>query len=260
MELFTIYQPAIKAVPLIANLPHSGMFVPQNIATNFTPEHLHSLPNTDWHLDKLYNFLPNLGITVMQANYSRYVVDLNRPIKEPLTGNFWTSVIPLQTAFGKPIYTTNPSPTEVQTRIQKFYIPYHNQLETLLKKKLDEFGKVFLIDLHSFGGLIDDQICLGNVNGQTCSESLISTVESNFTVGGYQVVRNKTFTGGYITRNYSKLLGVEALQIEVRYHVYLDENQLSQPQPPCWNIPNFYQARSKFQDIFQRIVEKLNVQ
>ncbi len=71
MELFTIYKPTIKTVPLIANLPHSGMFVPQDIAVNFTPEHLQSLPNTYWHLDKLYNFLPNLGITVMQANYSR---------------------------------------------------------------------------------------------------------------------------------------------------------------------------------------------
>ena len=41
MELFTIYEPTTKVVPLIANLPHSGMFVPQDIAANFTPEHLH---------------------------------------------------------------------------------------------------------------------------------------------------------------------------------------------------------------------------
>jgi N-formylglutamate deformylase len=78
MELFKIHTPLVQPVPLIANLPHSGMFIPQNIAAQFTPYILQLLPNTDWHLDKLYNFLPSLGITVLQANYSRYIVDLNR--------------------------------------------------------------------------------------------------------------------------------------------------------------------------------------
>ncbi|WP_245404959.1 N-formylglutamate amidohydrolase [Leptolyngbya sp. Cla-17] len=62
---------------------------------------------------------------------------------------------------------------------------------------------MYLLDLHSFLGLIEDEICLGNgnsTNSTTCSEHLISVIESAFCSESYQVVRNKVFSGGYITR------------------------------------------------------------
>jgi N-formylglutamate amidohydrolase len=258
MELFNIHIPKGSAIPLVANLPHSGLFVPDDIAEQFTSEHLQSLPNSDWHLDRLYQSLPTLGITVLQATHSRYVVDLNRQLKEPIFGNFWTSVIPEQTAFGKPIYQTQPSSEHLQERVQKFYIPYHDKLSTILQEKIDEFGKVYLLDLHSFLGLITDDIDLGSGNGETCSELLISSVEQNFLSKGYQVVRNKKFTGGYITRHYGQMPGVEALQIEVRYPVYLKENQLDKLQPPDWDVPEFYAAKNNFDDSFALIVRDIS--
>lgn len=257
MELFTIHVPKATPVPLVANLPHSGMFVPDDIAAQFTSEHLQSLPNTDWHLDKLYQALPALGITVLQATHSRYVVDLNRQVKEPLFGSFWTSVVPEQTAFGKPIYQTQPSSEHIQERVQKFYIPYHEQLKIILQEKIDEFGKVYLLDLHSFFGLITDEIDLGNGKGKTCSELFISSVEQRFLSKGYQVVKNKKFTGGYITRHYSQMPGVETLQIEVRYPVYLKENQLDKLQPPDWAVPEFDAAKKNFDESFALIVRDL---
>ncbi len=257
MDLFTIHVPKGQAVPLVANLPHSGMFVPDDIAAQFTSEHLQSLPNTDWHLDKLYQSLPDLGIIVLQATHSRYVVDLNRQLKEPPFGNFWTSVVPEQTAMGKPIYTQHPSREHIEERLQKFYVPYHNKLREILQEKINEFGKVYLLDLHSFLGLITEDICLGNRNDQTCSESLISSVENNFLRKDYRVVRNKVFNGGYITGHYSQLPGVEALQIEVRYPVYLNENQLDKLQPPIWDVPEFHAAKRNFDDIFASIVRDL---
>jgi N-formylglutamate deformylase len=256
MELFTVHEPTTKAIPLIANLPHSGLYIPQQIAAQLSEAYL---PNQDWHLNKLYDFLPQLGITVLQANYSRYVIDLNRGIKEPIAGNFWTSAIPLQTAFGQQIYKINPSQDQLESRIPKFYLSYHNKLEELLREKIAQFGRVYLLDLHSFGGLIDDQICLGNLNGQSCSEFFISTVEQCFINKGLQVVRNKTFTGGFITKNYSQMTGVEALQIEVRYNVYLDEQQLVQLRHPDWNVPQLYHAKNLFQEIFSCLVKKLEV-
>jgi N-formylglutamate deformylase len=175
MELFTIHPPLIQPIPLIANLPHSGLFVPEDIAALMQPTHLQTLPNSDWHLGKLYDFLPSLGITVMEANYNRYVVDLNREAKEPIIGNFWSSVIPLQTAFGGAIYKQQVE-ENVQNRIDKYYIPYHRQLNQLIADKIAQFGKVYLLDLHSFGGLVNEEICLGNLNGKSCSKNLIDNV------------------------------------------------------------------------------------
>lgn len=257
MDLFVKHEPQGLVVPIVANLPHSGMYVPPEIAAQFTPQHLQALPNTDWHLDKLYRSLPDLGITVLQATHSRYVVDLNREAREPLFGDFWTCAIPEKTAFGVPIYQTMPTEEEVQERIRKFYNPYHNQLGKLLQKRIDQFGKVYLLDLHSFLGLITEEICLGNRNDQSCSEFLIATVEKGFSDKGYQVVRNKVFTGGYITRRYGNMPDVEALQIEVRYPVYLEEDQLDRPQPPEWNVPKFEIAQKHVDQIFGAIVPAL---
>ncbi|BAY84054.1 N-formylglutamate amidohydrolase superfamily protein [Calothrix parasitica NIES-267] len=257
MQLFHLYQPTVKELPIVANIPHSGLFVPEDIAAQFTSEHLNSLPHSDWHLDKLYDFLPSLGITVLQATHNRYVVDLNRQVKEPLFGSFWSSVILGNTAFNQDIYQCKPSQKQIEERIEKYYLPYHHQLKSLLQQKIAEFGKVYLLDLHSFRGLINDDVCLGNVNNQTCSEKLISTVDKCFSSQGLEVVRNKKFIGGYITRHYGEMPDVESLQVEVRYHVYLQENQIDKPEPPSYEVTEFKTAKKKFNDIFEMMVSKL---
>jgi N-formylglutamate deformylase len=257
MQVFTLHLPRASEVPIVANLPHSGEALPAESQARFLPEFLQQLPNTDWYLDRLYQFLPDLGITVLQANYSRYCVDLNRRVQEPLLGNFWQSVVPAQTAYNQSIYQTLPSPSEVAARVETYYLPYYQQLTALLEAKIAQFGIVYLLDLHSFYGLISDQICLGNANGQTCSEALITLVESQFQQQGYQVVRNKVFAGGHITRYYGNWPQVEALQIETRYTVYLNHAQLDQPIRPNWHVPEFEQAQTQFEKIFSGIVSQL---
>lgn len=257
MEPYILHTPQGQAVPIVANLPHSGLVVPAAIAAQFTPAHLQALPNTDWHLDQLYRSLPALGITVLQATHSRYVVDLNRQLQDPIFGNFWSAVIPEQTAFGQPIYATVPSAGQLQERIETVYLPYHQKLTELLEKTIAVFGKVYLLDLHSFFGPITDAVCLGNRNGKTCSEGLIASVEKHFS-DHYAVVKNKVFNGGYITGHYGQMAGVEALQIEVRYHVYLNEDELERSQPPTWNVPKFDAAKQTIDAIFAAIVQDLS--
>ena len=255
---YLLYSPKTEISPILASLPHSGLQVPDEIALQLTKPHQHYLPNQDWHLDQLYDFLPDLGVTVLQAIYSRYVVDLNRSPTEPLFGNFWRSPIPETTAFNVPLYETLPSRQQIEQRIEQYYRPYHQRLQQLLDQLIEKFGKVYLLDLHSFLGLIEDEICLGNANGKSCSEFLISTVEQAFYSHGYQVVRNKVFKGGYIIRHYGKLPHVEALQIEVRYPVYLNSQELERPQIPSFQVPEGDRAKQNFQQIFRQICQAIS--
>jgi N-formylglutamate deformylase len=252
---FLLHLPTTQAIPLIANLPHSGLLIPPEVADQLEPSHRHYLPNQDWYLDKLYDFLPELGITMMQAIYSRYVVDLNRSLQEPLFGNFWQSVIAEKTAFNVSLYQTPPSLSDIQNRVERYYLPYHQQLHHSIHQLIDQFGKVYLLDLHSFLGLIEDEICLGNGNGRTCSDRFMAMVEGAFCSQGYQVVRNKVFSGGYITQHYGQLPQVEAIQIEVRYPVYL--GALDQNSVPEWQGPEFDRAKLQFERIFRQIANEI---
>lgn len=252
-DLFTLLVPTGKPLPMVANLPHSGLQLPKDVAAQLIPEQLRRLPNSDWHLQQLYSFLPDLGITVLQANYSRYVVDLNRALKPPFFGSFWSAVVPEQTAFKQPIYVQEPDQRQVRSRIDEFYTPYHHQLTALLNEKVAQFGKVYLLDLHSFMGLITDDACLGNANGESCSAALIDQAADSFTQQAYQVVKNKVFTGGFITRYYGQQPNVEALQIEIRYPTYLPDDQLEVDEIPQWRGPKFEQAQTKLREVFTAI-------
>ncbi|RYY99547.1 MAG: N-formylglutamate deformylase, partial [Comamonadaceae bacterium] len=64
--------------PLLISMPHVGTHVPPALAERFTEEARH-VPDTDWHLERLYDFADELGASVLAATHSRYVVDLNRP-------------------------------------------------------------------------------------------------------------------------------------------------------------------------------------
>ena len=199
---------------------------------------------------------------MLQANYSRYVVDLNRALTTPFFGSFWSAVVPQQTAFKQPIYQQSPVGQEpnkaaVRSRIETYYTPYHQKLSSLLSETVNHFGYAYLLDLHSFMGLITDEVCLGNANGKTCQDKTIATTESCFEQQNYQVVKNKVFTGGYITRHYGKREHVEALQIELRYPTYLPEDQLNIQAIPTWQGANFEQAQRRLSQVFQSLVQSL---
>ena len=58
-----------------------------------------ALSDTDWHVRRLYAFTAEMGANVLAANFSRYVVDLNRPTSNEAmySGQISTGLCPAQT-------------------------------------------------------------------------------------------------------------------------------------------------------------------
>ena len=108
------------------------------------------LDDTDWFVHQLYDFAPSLGITVIKANLSRWVIDLNRdPKSVPLYNDdrLITSITPTTDFFGNAIYKSSdlePNETERTRRLNEYYWPYYDKIETLLTKRKKQFGQVLL--------------------------------------------------------------------------------------------------------------------
>ena len=79
--------------------------MPDAIAARLTPA-ARALPDTDWHVEKLFAFARDIGATLIVATHSRYVVDLNRdPSGAALyPGADNTELCPTRTFADEPIY------------------------------------------------------------------------------------------------------------------------------------------------------------
>lgn len=220
--------------PVIVNVPHAGTHVPPALAGRLTAA-ARAVPDTDWHVEKLYAFAPRLGVTMMHATHSRYVVDLNRdPAGVALyAGADNTELCPTRTFDNEAIYVGHPPDRdEVAARTREWFDPYHAVLTQEIDRIRRRHGYAILLDGHSiraevprfFAGRLPD-LNLGTAGGVSCDPSLqalaaqVLAGDSRFTS-----IVNGRFTGGWITRRHgAPATGVHALQLEMAQAAYMDE-------------------------------------
>ena len=217
-------------LPLLVSLPHDGIALPEDIAARVVPD-------TDWFVSRLYDFARALGASVLVPNYSRYVVDLNRPPDDVslYPGQKTTGLCPARRFTGDPIYLPGhePGPDEVRERVQRYWRPYHEALAGELQRLRTAHGRVVLWEGHSirsmlpflFEGRLPD-LNLGTAGGESCTPATQARLEAVLAgQGDYTWVANGRFKGGYITRHYGNpVQGVEAIQLEIAQPCYMDED------------------------------------
>jgi N-formylglutamate deformylase len=222
--------------PLIVSMPHSGTELPTELKARLTDAGC-ALADTDWHIPRLYNFLEQMDVTVVKANYSRYVVDLNRaPDGAALyPGKSETEICPTTSFVGEPLYRTGQAlaAAEIQDRLASYWRPYHQKLAAEIARVKALHGVALLWDAHSipsqvprfFDGRLPD-LNLGTVDGLSCdsglSNRLLEVLQSQ---DEFSSVYNGRFKGGAITRQYgSPESGVHAVQMEIAQICYMNEN------------------------------------
>lgn len=221
--------------PLLVNVPHAGLRVPETIESRFS-EHARCLPDTDWHVHRLVEAAPGFGATVLCATHSRYVIDLNRGRDDkPLYAGATTGLVPTETFDGDPVYRdAPPDESEVAERIECFWQPYHDKLAGTLSSLKRRHGYAVLFDVHSIRGTVPrlfegrlPDLNLGTYEGRSCAPGLQERVARVLTgAEGFSTVVNGRFKGGYITRHYGRPEeGVHALQLEIAQACYMDESR-----------------------------------
>ena len=221
--------------PLLISMPHVGTHIPLALRERMTPEAL-MVPDTDWHLELLYEFAQDLGASVIAATHSRYVVDLNRPPDNEnlYPGQNTTGLCPTDTFDEVPLYFEGRAPgqSEVLERHKAYWRPYHQTLQIELLRLRKRHGAVALWDAHSirsvvprfFEGRLPD-FNLGTANGTSCAPTLAEAVYAAAQrSSGFSAVLNGRFKGGYITRHYGRSAEqIHAIQLEMALRAYMEE-------------------------------------
>ena len=213
---FVIIEPSANKVPIILSVPHCGTDFPEELENDFIPSMMAKPDDTDWFVHVLYNFASELGITIIHAKYSRWVIDLNRdPESAPLydDGRIITGLTTSTDFFGNAIYLSN------------------EKIQSLLEERKNEFGKVLLWDAHSIRHLVPTirkdvfpDMILGDNDEKTAHIKLIHSALNNLKYAHYGVNHNTPFKGGHITRYFGKPENnVHALQLEMNKILYMDD-------------------------------------
>jgi N-formylglutamate deformylase len=222
-------------LPMLVSMPHAGLEVPDDVAAGMAPC-AQARADTDWHLPQLYAFLDEMGVSTISAQWSRYLIDLNRP---PENTNLYpgldtTGLCPVDTFGRERLYQQGrePDQAEVQRRLDLYWRPYHEQLRAELDRLKAEHGAVVLWEAHSiaskvprfFEGRLPD-LNFGTAEGTSCAPGLeqailgVARAQDRFSVA-----LNGRFKGGHITRHYGQPAnGVHAIQLEMCQCLYMNE-------------------------------------
>jgi N-formylglutamate amidohydrolase len=248
---FETIRPRRQCASFVFNSPHSGRDYPERFLALTRLDRLSIRQSEEAFVDELFGAAPHLGMPLLQANFPRAYLDVNREPYE-LDPQMFSEPLPDQVNSGSPrvaaglgtiarnvsenkaIYRARLRLPDALMRIEGIYRPYHRALQKLLGETLERFGLAILIDCHSMPritrrrGAAAPDIVLGDRYGTACAPAIIDLAETVFTTAGLNVARNRPYAGGHNTRTYGRPgHGLHALQIEISRHLYMSEKTLA---------------------------------
>ncbi|MFQ0827345.1 N-formylglutamate deformylase [Serratia fonticola] len=221
-------------LPLLISIPHAGTRLTSAVEKGLTDE-ARPQQDTDWHIPRLYDFARAMGASILVGNYSRLVIDLNRPADDkPLYTTATTGLFPDVLFDGRPSFLPDAAPSDEERAgyLQNIWQPYHQQLQNELARLKAQHGYALLFDAHSiasviprlFDGKLPD-LNLGTNGGESCpaslSDRLVTCCQQQ---QQFSHVLNGRFKGGYITRAYGQPQEHQhAVQLELAQVNYMSE-------------------------------------
>jgi formiminoglutamase len=223
------------ASPLILSMPHGGRDLVPGLAERLSDAG-RALADTDWWIERLYDFAGDLDAGVVRTQLSRTVIDVNRdPSGASLyPGQTTTGLCPTETFDGVPLYGDGavPDAAEIADRREHYFAPYHTALAAQIERAKAVHGYALLYDCHSIRSevprLFEGALPVFNIGtngGTSCAPGVQQAVADVCAAAeAYSHVVNGRFKGGWITRRYgAPEAGVHAVQMELAQHAYMDE-------------------------------------
>lgn len=223
----------MSKLPVLLSIPHGGMEMPLELKDHCCITRKDLFEDIDAFVQEIYNINESVEC-VITSNIARTFVDLNRSLQD-LPPKNPDGLIKSCTCYEKSIYYKGKEPDQltVQQLIQKYYLPYHRQIQ----KNIRDLDLQLCLDCHSMAGFAPDispdgnkkkrpMFCLSNQDGKTSSQYMIellaSCISESFDITRKEISINDPFHGGYITKTYGNN-PFPWIQIEMNRDMYLSE-------------------------------------
>ena len=255
-EAYALIRPTTRALPVLVEVPHAGLLVPDEARALLTVDDRALLRDADAWVDELFADAVARGATLLTARCSRYVVDLNRDEGDHDPGSVLGSTHPKGTAprgviwreggDGTPALRRPLTPEEFARRIARFHRPYHRALAGELEAMRARHGAAVLLCAHSMPGSGRAHLAQaprrradvvpGTRGRTTAGGALIDAVDAHFRAAGLSVRHDDPYRGGATTQRYGRpSAGVHAIQVELNRDLYMDERALTvKPDAMSW--------------------------
>ena len=228
--------------------PHSGTTYPDEF--DHAPARDVVRRAEDTHVATLWRAAPSFGATLLEARFPRAFIDPNRGLAdidpelladrwpEPLAPSRKTQqgigLVWRLAADGVPMYKRKLTSAEVRARIDRYWRPYHAELDAVLDAHHGRFGAVWHLNCHSMpavgDALADDpgreraDFVLGDRDGTTCDPAFTQLVADTLRHLGYTVALNDPYKGVEIVRRHGRPAeNRHSLQLEIKRTLYMDE-------------------------------------
>lgn len=268
---FDLYAPTDERErPLLVEVPHAGLAIPDAVRAEITAPKEAILRDADLYVDKLYARTRETTASLLVANISRYVVDLNRapddvdlstvPDHPAPRGAQPRGVVWRVTTDGQPALAAPLTYAKLRARLDRYHTPYHETLATTLARLRSRHGYAILLAGHSMpsvgrAGHTDPgakraDVVPGTRGRTTASSRIIDLVDAHFRDAGLVVRHDDPYKGGFTTQHYGRPReGFHAIQIELSRALYMDE-ETGQPRKSDFE---------KLSDVLMALVAKLAV-
>ena len=225
---YHVMPPEARTSCVVFASPHSGRDYPWSFLRGTELDEHSIRTSEDAYVDRLFECAPQFGAPLLKAGAPRAFIDYNRSADEldpaliegvrrtvhnPRVAS-GLGVLPRVVGNGRAIYRGKLPLTEAHRRLNRYWQPYHAQLQSLLDQAHVQFGLSVLVDCHSMPheavdnmtriGSPPPEIVLGDRFGASADGEVVDRIEAAFVSAGLRVARNAPFAGAFITQHYGR--------------------------------------------------------
>ncbi len=247
--------PRHREIPIFIDVPHAGLFIPENIASDDYSPYLLRL-YADYAVHKLCAFAPELGINLLINRVSRLVIDVNRAINDlnpamiidaPI--GYWQPSRYGKIGLGL-IYDTHHKLTmsEINARINNFYQPYISKCHEIAQNLCHVFPHVIYCNIHSMPEKIANDIDFCLSIGDNYPSQIILEMQKILQNMGFKCLINNPYKGGAQIRQFANSKNITAVQIEINRKLYMNEKKISLNS-------DFFMIKKKLENLFITLIK-----